>query len=321
MKNINFVYLLSLLISIVAACSDNVITSTGEAIKLEDTSTIKGELILNLGSPSEEINSVVAGLVTLSYEAANNIANLEPYKTIFDININDVTIKVVKYSVGESTDNFDDDLAYENEAILDQDFFIIRITNNLENNSIYYKIIVTVNPRVYSLRDTGPAGGYIFYVDPIEAKLLPEGITYLEAAPIDQSEGIAWSNITDVLIGTTKSDIGSGQENTDAIINQVGHNASAAKICADLEFGGYIDWYLPSQDELYKMYINLQSGIDDSGNTFTPVGGFILGDKWYWSSSENNFPTQALMISFELGNNYSSYEKSWPNYVRAIRAF
>jgi hypothetical protein len=78
----------------------------------------------------------------------------------------------------------------------------------------------------YELRDVGPAGGLIFYID---------GTTYYEAAPSDQSTGIVWSNITNVLIGTTGTAIGTGKQNTLDIIGQAGHANSAAKLCNDLE--------------------------------------------------------------------------------------
>jgi hypothetical protein len=77
----------------------------------------------------------------------------------------------------------------------------------------------------YSLRDIGPAGGYIFW---------KSGNDYLEAAPSDQSTSQAWSNITNVAIGTTGTAIGTGQVNTTAIIGQAGHTTSAAKLCNDL---------------------------------------------------------------------------------------
>jgi hypothetical protein len=77
----------------------------------------------------------------------------------------------------------------------------------------------------YSLRDVGPAGGLICYIN---------GTTYYEAAPNDQSTGKAWSNITATLIGTTGTAIGTGEQNTQDIINQPGHTDSAAKLCDDL---------------------------------------------------------------------------------------
>ena len=76
----------------------------------------------------------------------------------------------------------------------------------------------------YALRDTGPAGGLIFYVD--------GGTTYYEAAPYDQSSSV-WSNIGIAEVGTGTA-IGDGAQNTIDIITQPGHTTSAAKICADL---------------------------------------------------------------------------------------
>jgi hypothetical protein len=77
----------------------------------------------------------------------------------------------------------------------------------------------------YSLRDVGPAGGLIFYID---------GTTYYEAAISDQSSSSVWSNINSVLIGITGTSIGTGAQNTLDIINQAGHTTSAAKLCNDL---------------------------------------------------------------------------------------
>jgi uncharacterized protein (TIGR02145 family) len=77
----------------------------------------------------------------------------------------------------------------------------------------------------YALRDVGIAGGWIFWTDGAG--------NYLEAAPTDQSVLQQWSNI-ELLIGTTGTAIGTGQANTTAIIGQVGHTDSAAKLCDDL---------------------------------------------------------------------------------------
>ena len=76
----------------------------------------------------------------------------------------------------------------------------------------------------YSLRDVGPGGGLIFYVD---------GTTYYEAAENDISDGYYWSNITNVAIGTTGTAIGTGLANTAAIIAQDGHTDSAALLCSN----------------------------------------------------------------------------------------
>jgi uncharacterized protein (TIGR02145 family) len=77
----------------------------------------------------------------------------------------------------------------------------------------------------YDLQDVGPAGGYIFYKN---------GNQYLECAPSDQSVSSAWSNITNVAIGTTGTAVGTGSANTTAIIGQAGETSSAARICVNL---------------------------------------------------------------------------------------
>lgn len=77
----------------------------------------------------------------------------------------------------------------------------------------------------YSEGDVGPAGGWIFLIN---------GATHYECAPSDQSTSQAWSNVASTFLGTTLSTIGTGQANTTAIINQVGHTDSAAKLCDDL---------------------------------------------------------------------------------------
>ena len=121
--------------------------------------------------------------------------------------------------------------------------------------------------------DPGPGGGYVFH----DKGSYSDGWRYLEAAPsgwdgtMDPVED--WSNVDDVLIGTTETVIGSGSDNTDDIIGQDGHSSSAAKLCRD--FGD--EWFLPSKDELNGMYNNLHRN---------GIGGFA--SDFYWSSSEGS---------------------------------
>jgi hypothetical protein len=99
-----------------------------------------------------------------------------------------------------------------------------------KNNSVVYAVRAcrsftsTIN---YNLRDIGPAGGLIFWKN---------GDDYLEAAPSDQSVSQSWSNIINIAIGVAAQGtaIGTGQANTTAIIGQMGHTGSAAKLCDDL---------------------------------------------------------------------------------------
>lgn len=74
----------------------------------------------------------------------------------------------------------------------------------------------------YALGDKGPSGGWIFYIDDIMGT-----IYYYEAAPADITAA-AWSNITATAISITSTTIGSGETNTERIIDQSGHTGSAA---------------------------------------------------------------------------------------------
>ena len=84
----------------------------------------------------------------------------------------------------------------------------------------------------YPLRSMGPSGGIIF--------AFYNGFVY-EAAAFDQSFNQRWSNIS-TSIGTTGTAIGTGKTNTIAIISQVGHTDSAAKLCDDLPLPDGSGW-------------------------------------------------------------------------------
>jgi hypothetical protein len=128
----------------------------------------------------------------------------------------------------------------------------------------------------------------------------------LIAAPADQSTGMAWGNVTWAEIGTTGTELGTGQANTLAIISQTGFTGGAALTCDGLVRGAYSDWYLPSKDELNKLYLNRAR-----------IGGFGTGD--YWSSSEVG-PTHAEYQGFLTGNQNTMTKPDLKG-VRAIRYF
>ena len=158
------------------------------------------------------------------------------------------------------------------------------------------------DPVTYAIGDTGPSGvGIVFYVT-------DGGLHGLEAAPSDQSTStwIAGGSTTATLNGNTSTEIGTGSANTDAIIAQTDHTGSAAQVCRDYDGGGETDWFLPSQDELYQLYLQKDT-----------VGGFVIGPK-YWSSSEHS-SSSAHSQYFSTGQDtdfkYTSLR------VRAIRAF
>jgi uncharacterized protein (TIGR02145 family) len=89
----------------------------------------------------------------------------------------------------------------------------------------------------YSLREIGPARGWICYKINLGAGLYG----YYEAASIDLSSTYAWSNITDVAVTGTGTALGTGLNNTTLIIAQFGHINSVAKRCNDYIVNGWVD--------------------------------------------------------------------------------
>ena len=85
------------------------------------------------------------------------------------------------------------------------------------------------------------------------------------------------------------------------------HIFTANALCLNYNGGGYTDWYLPSKDELNKLYI---------AHTFG-IGGFVAS--LYWSSSEYS-ATNAWYQDFNNGGQGYNY-KATNYYVRAVRSF
>ena len=130
----------------------------------------------------------------------------------------------------------------------------------------------------------------------------------LIAATSNQSTGIRWYNGSFTTTGATGTAIGTGLANTNAIIASQGATAAsyAAGLARAYAREGYTDWYLPSKDELNKLYLNRIA-----------IGGFTNND--YWSSTEID-SIQASGRWFGGGSDEWD-AKDVTSYVRAIRAF
>ena len=76
--------------------------------------------------------------------------------------------------------------------------------------------------------------------------------------------------------------------------------------------GGYRDWYLPSKDELNKLYLNRAA-----------IGGFQVAH--YRSSTEASdgiFPQGNTWVqTFDAGGHQAEDGKSTPRPMRAVRSF
>jgi len=154
--------------------------------------------------------------------------------------------------------------------------------------------------------DIGPGGGMVFYA---VAKKQKWG-SYLEAANPKtwQSGGVdpqyPWCQNTALHVGATGTVIGSGAANTKKILAKCTEGAAVA--ARSYRGGGKTDWFLPSKDELFQMYMNINV-----------VFGFFPDN--YWSSSE--FDGTSVWYRQVTFGAQSHTSKDTAFYVRPIRAF
>ena len=151
-------------------------------------------------------------------------------------------------------------------------------------------------------------GGIVAYIlqagDPGYDATVPHGLI---AAPSDQGSP-QWGCYGTTISGADGTAIGTGAQNTIDIMNGCSTAGIAARLCGDLVLGGYSDWYLPSKDELNKLYLNRVA-----------IGGFASSN--YWSSTEFDNYT-AWGQDFSYGYQYldDGIKGNFSN-VRAVRAF
>ena len=143
----------------------------------------------------------------------------------------------------------------------------------------------------------------------------------------ESNKGITWSKEQSTTNASSNDD---GAANTIAIINaRPDDDASnnAAYLCRD--YKNNTGWYLPSKNELNKMYIYAKAhnliGKNCSGKQEDGVQCFIGGNsdryKAYWSSTER-FGGEINVWSQYFSNGFQrSYHKNYYFGVRPVRAF
>jgi hypothetical protein len=170
--------------------------------------------------------------------------------------------------------------------------------------------------------DTGPGGGKVFYV--AASNFTTTGSTcnttcrYLEAAPTSGTNAwtdavYRWSGNTTVQIGARAAGtaIGTGYENTLAIVGQDSGGGTADRAATKARAyrgpNNLSDWFLPSKDELNRLYLQRAT-----------VGVFV--ENFFWSSSESSADLAWVQIFFNGSQSDGGFKVS-TFYVRPVRAF
>ena len=132
---------------------------------------------------------------------------------------------------------------------------------------------------------------------------------------IIMQSGYTSTNCTWGCYGTsisTSDNICSGSGNTINIVNGCATAGIAARLCSDLNYGGYTDWFLPSRFELSTILTNRL--------TNTNIQAIIPNYEYYWTSSQYN--ENFGYYGGWFGDNVDSFDSKSINYkVKSCRYF
>ena len=154
-------------------------------------------------------------------------------------------------------------------------------------------------------------GGVIFH-----RYLEGDSQNYLVVALTDQSTSQAWSNIDTTLIGPSAQSLWDGLSNSNAITGQTSFTNGAALTCLNYSVGSINDWYLPSIQELNKLWNNY---LEVSKTLSQTTGATQLQPADFWGSTEIG-NSNAWFFNFGSGS-ADTNGKADTGYVRAIRKF
>lgn len=209
-----------------------------------------------------------------------------------------------------------------------QIFFILKEYMNAKKLFLMIMVMVCTMlcafSQQYKVGDDGPGGGIVFYYsekgfDVYQADGSLKRCNYLEVSKTEVAR-VTWCTceyLNDAFCHiNTVDDIGMGKMNTYKIVNtkHQGETLSvancAAKACAEYSTAQTAkgEWFLPSKDELYIMYKNLETRI-------LALASSVL----HWSSSQDD-DSNAWWQDFSDGLQCSSVTLGTYS-VRAIRAF
>ncbi len=238
---------------------------------------------------------------------------IDPVNTISSLSAPTNTDLVYRYICSEKDQSFEIDATLESIAYTSTDN---KMSKDGGNSDLYYEVgtglsLISVELVPPPVVGDSYGGGIVAYILQSGDPGYVVGVTHgLISAANDQSSGIYWHSSNSVTTGATGIALGTGNTNTNTIIASYGAENNAARLCYDLVLSSYSDWYLPSVDELNKLFLNRL--IIGGFNTIDPSIG-------WWTSKENSqfganfqyFPNSAQ------GNN----NKNTLYHVRCTRSF
>ena len=171
---------------------------------------------------------------------------------------------------------------------------------------------ITFTTLSLSIGDSYGGGKVAYILQPGDSNYVAGEQHGLIAAPYNQ--GMATWGCYSILIGNTSTALGTGQSNTTAIINGCSEIGIAARLCDELVLNGFSDWFLPSRDELNKLYLN----------QFI-IGNFPINQLYQCSSEYDSLSSwlQYFSTGIQINNSLKTNVANGgvAQYVRAVRNF
>ena len=188
-------------------------------------------------------------------------------------------------------------------------FLLIRVGGTSSENTTSTTTTTTTVSGSYTIGEAALGGKIAYILQPGDPGYVSGETHGLIATAADITSSAEWGCETVRLTGAMGSALGTGAQNSVDILAECADLGTAARLCANTIQDGYSDWYLPSQDELNKLYLNR-----------TAIGGFTSGS--YWSSTQFEFEVNnhAVYQLFSNGAQNGISKDSLFN-VRAVRSF
>jgi hypothetical protein len=177
---------------------------------------------------------------------------------------------------------------------------------------------LTVTAIVYTVGQTGPGGGKIFYYNMggfscgVDLTLT---CNYLEVSTSGNVRRLNWSSPAlqnTSTPGSTGTAIGTGQKNT-AVVVAAGASDSATSAIAFtdqyISSNGTSDWFLASKDEMTEL---------SAANAANLLGGFILNPSDHYTSSQVVGTANQVWIDLTPGS--TAWYKNYDAFIVPIRA-
>jgi hypothetical protein len=116
----------------------------------------------------------------------------------------------------------------------------------------------------------------------------------------------AWGCSGSQIVGADETGLGYGNNNTNDIVSGCNESNIAAKFCKDLVENTYSDWFLPSKDELNKLFLNRSL-----------IGGFTT----YTYTSSSEFDNNNAWSQWFTNGTQGAYPKIATLRIRPVRRF